>query len=99
RDAENMPGSRREVENARQEGVKFLFNRQPVEIIGDNGMVKSVKFVQTRLGEPDERGRRRPEEIPGSEEEIRADAVLIAFGFQPSPAAWFQDHAIVTDER
>lgn len=100
RDLENMPGSRREVENARQEGVKFRFNRQPVEIIGDdNGHVAGVKFIQTRLGEPDENGRRRPEEVPGSEEVLAADTVLIAFGFQPSPAEWFDSQDVSIDDR
>ena len=59
RDEDNMPGSRREVENAKEEGVKFLFNRQPVEIVGD-GKVEGVRVVETRLGEPDESGRRVP---------------------------------------
>src|SRR5690606_30620862 len=89
----------REVENARQEGVKFLFNRQPIEIIEENGRAAGVKFVQTRMGEPDEKGRRVAEEIPGSEEIIKADAVLIAFGFQPSPAPWFQDVGVEVDGR
>jgi len=99
RDEENMPGSRGEVKNARQEGVKFVFNRQPVEIVGNNGVVTGVKFVQTRMGEPDAKGRRQAEEVPGSEEVIPADAVLIAFGFQPSPAPWFTDHNISLDSR
>ena len=98
RDEENMPGSRREVANAREEGVRFMFNRQPVEIVG-NGRVEGVKVVTTRLGEPDERGRQRPEVVPGSEEIIMADAVIIAFGFQPSPAPWFSEHSIAIDER
>ena len=93
RDEENMPGSRREVANAKEEGVRFLFNRQPVEIVGD-GKVEGVKVVTTQLGEPDENGRRRPEVIPGSEEIIPADIVLVAFGFRPSPAEWFGDHNI-----
>ncbi|WP_226665486.1 FAD-dependent oxidoreductase [Microbulbifer aggregans] len=93
RDEENMPGSRREVANAKEEGVRFLFNRQPVEIVGD-GKVEGVKVVTTQLGEPDENGRRRPEVIPGSEEIIPADVVLVAFGFRPSPAEWFGDHNI-----
>ncbi len=93
RDEENMPGSRREVKNAREEGVEFLFNRQPVEIVGD-GKVEGVKLVETRLGDPDENGRRRPEEIPGSEQILSADAVIIAFGFQPSPAPWFEQFGI-----
>ena len=56
RDEANMPGSRREVQNAKEEGVKFLFNRQPVGIVGD-GKVEGVKVVSTQLGEPDENGR------------------------------------------
>ncbi len=98
RNEENMPGSRREVVNAKEEGVRFLWNRQPVEIVGD-GKVEGVKVVTTQLGEPDERGRRRPEPVPGSEEVIPADRVLIAFGFRPSPAEWFSNYAIETDER
>jgi glutamate synthase (NADPH/NADH) small chain len=98
RDEENMPGSKREVANAKEEGVKFMFNRQPVEIVGDD-QVTGIKVVTTRLGEPDERGRRRPEVVEGSEEIIMADAVIVAFGFQPSPADWFADFNIETDDR
>jgi glutamate synthase (NADPH/NADH) small chain len=99
RDEENMPGSRREVENARQEGVQFVFNRQPVEILGSAGRVTGVKFVETRLGAPDAKGRRVAETVPGSEEIYPADAVLVAFGFQPSPAPWFADVGITLDNR
>ena len=94
RDEENMPGSMREVANAKEEGVEFLWNRQPIEIIGDNNKVTGVKLATTKLGEADERGRCRPEVIPGSEEIIDADAVIIAFGFRPSPASWFNDFDI-----
>ena len=97
RDEENMPGSRREVNNAREEGVEFLWNRQPVEVVG-NGKVEGIKVVTTALGEPDERGRRSPQAIPGSEEIISADAVVIAFGFRPSPAPWFSDYGVEIDE-
>lgn len=97
RDEENMPGSRREVKNAREEGVEFLFNRQPIEIVGENGVVAGVKVVETRLGEPDAHGRRLPEPVPGSEEVLPADAVLIAFGFRASPAKWFEKHGIGID--
>lgn len=96
RDEANMPGSRREVQNAKEEGVEFLFNRQPIGIVGKE-RVEGVKVVTTRLGEPDENGRRRPEPIPGSEEVLPADAVLVAFGFQPSPAEWFADHNIAVN--
>jgi glutamate synthase (NADPH/NADH) small chain len=97
RDEENMPGSRREVQNAKEEGVEFLWNRQPVEIVGET-RVEGVKVVTTRLGEPDERGRRRPEPVAGSEEIIPADRVIIAFGFRPSPASWFSDFDIELDD-
>ncbi len=97
RDQANMPGSMREVENAKEEGVRFLWNRQPVEILGGR-RVEGVKTISTRLGEPDERGRRRPEPVPGSEEVLPADRVIIAFGFRPSPSPWFADFSIDTDE-
>jgi glutamate synthase (NADPH/NADH) small chain len=96
RDEANMPGSVREVANAKEEGVQFLFNRQPVAIVGD-GVVEGVKVVETRLGEPDENGRRRPEVIEGSEQVIPADIVLVAFGFRPSPAAWLADIGVQTN--
>ena len=97
RDEANMPGSRKEVANAKEEGVKFEFNRQPIEVVGTD-KVEGVKFVTTQLGEPDANGRRRPEPIPGSEEVIPADRVLIAFGFRPSPQPWFAEYGIETDE-
>jgi glutamate synthase (NADPH/NADH) small chain len=97
RDESNMPGSRREVSNAKEEGVKFLFNRQPIAVIGED-QVEGVKVVKTQLGEPDENGRQRPEVVPGSEEVIPADAVLVAFGFRPSPADWFDEQKVSTDE-
>ncbi|MSQ92333.1 MAG: glutamate synthase small subunit [Gammaproteobacteria bacterium] len=87
RDEPNMPGSRRDFHNSREEGCEFLFNRQPVGLVGD-GRVAGVRVVQTRLGAPDVRGRRQVEEVPGSEELIDADAVIVAFGFRPSPPSW-----------
>jgi glutamate synthase (NADPH/NADH) small chain len=98
RDRVNMPGSRREVVNAEEEGVRFLWNRQPVCLSGRD-RVEAVETVRTRLGEPDERGRRRPEPLPGSEDRIDTDAVLIAFGFQPNPPDWLAELGIRTDRR
>src|SRR6201991_432029 len=80
RDEANMPGSRRDYKNSKEEGVEFLFNQQPIEIVGSD-QVEGVKVVETRLGAPDARGRRIPEPIPGSEQVVPADAVIIAFGF------------------
>jgi glutamate synthase (NADPH/NADH) small chain len=98
RDEENMPGSRREVKNAREEGIQFLYNRQPVEIVEYFGQACGVKMVQTELGEPDADGRRRPQPIPGSEEVLEADAVIIAFGFQPNPPEWLAEADVQTNE-
>jgi len=98
RDEANMPGSKREVANAKEESVEFLWNRQPIEVVG-NGKVEGIKLVTTQLGEPDEHGRRHPEVIADSEEIIPADAVVVAFGFRPSPADWFADFNIEIDDR
>jgi glutamate synthase (NADPH/NADH) small chain len=93
RDELHMPGSRRDYKNSKEEGVEFRFNCQPIEIVG-NGKVEGVKVVSTRLGPPGPRGRRLTENIAGSEALIEADAVIVAFGFLPSPPAWFAPHDI-----
>ncbi len=90
-----MPGSRREVRNSKEEGIKFLFNRQPLEIVGDDG-VTGVKVIETQLGKPGADGRRQPEPVPGTEETLPADAIIIAFGFRPSPPEWFDNFSIDT---
>ncbi|RUM92971.1 MAG: glutamate synthase small subunit [Thiomicrospira sp.] len=94
RDEENMPGSRAEVKNAKEEGVQFKFNLAPVEVIEKDGQVAGIKVIQTRMGEPDENGRRRAEMVEGSETVIDCDAVIVAFGFQPNPPEWFKDFDI-----
>src|ERR1700734_291681 len=93
RDEANMPGSRRDYKNSKEEGVTFLFNKQPIEIVGTD-RVQGAKLVETRLGPPGPRGRRIPEVVPGTEETIDADAVIIAFGFLPSPPDWFAQQQI-----
>ena len=97
RDEQNMPGSKREVQNAREEGVDFKFNIQPIDIVGSE-KVEGVKIVNTHLGEPDQNGRRVPVPVPGSERIYKADAVIVAFGFRASPANWFKDFEIETDK-
>jgi glutamate synthase (NADPH/NADH) small chain len=97
RDEENMPGSRREVDNSREEGVVFLFNQQPLAILGDEH-VTGVKLIETELGAPGADGRRRPEPVPGTEHVVPADAVVIAFGFRPSPPDWFAGSGIELHE-
>ncbi|MFT4255446.1 MAG: FAD-dependent oxidoreductase [Pseudoxanthomonas sp.] len=89
RDEANMPGSAREVANAREEGVRFLFNRQPLAIQNDDaGNVIGVEVVETKLGEPDARGRQSAVPIEGSESLLEADVVIIAFGFSPNLPEW-----------
>jgi len=95
RDEKNMPGSRREVKNAKEEGVIFDFNIQPIDILG-NTKVEGVKVVKTKLGEIDQNGRQVPVPIPGSEKIYDADVVIIAFGFRASPAKWFENFNIET---
>ena len=99
RDEANMPGSRREVKNAREEGVEFLFNRQPIAVVGEEGRVEGIKVVRTRMGDPDENGRQRAEVVPDSEEIIECEAVVVAFGFQPHEVDWYSDHRVEIDDR
>jgi glutamate synthase (NADPH) small chain len=100
RDRANMPGSAREVQNAEDEGVRFLWNLQPLSIVTDDaGKVTGVWVVSTQLGEPDSRGRRLPQPIPGSETVLHADNVIIAFGFRPSPPPWLSENGIDITER
>jgi len=100
RDEANMPGSRKEVQNAREEGVEFMFNLQPLGIeINSEGRACGVKVVSTALGAPDAKGRRSAEAVAGSEQVLAADAVVIAFGFQPSPPQWLQDKGIELDNK
>ena len=95
RDEANMPGSAREVANAREEGVRFLFNRQPLSIVGDaDGNATGVRVVETMLGEPDERGRCSAVPVEGSESLLEADVVIIAFGFSPSVPDWLAAHGV-----
>ena len=100
RDEKSMPGSRKEVVNAKEEGVEFKFNLLPLDIAVDkDGKACGVSLVKTQMGAPDAEGRRRPVPVEGSEHVLEADAVIIAFGFQPSPAPWFADYGIILDEK
>ena len=95
RSMEELPARREEVEHAEEEGIDFQLLRNPVEILGyenpedprdpKNGFVRGMRIIRMELGEPDERGRRRPVEIPGSEYEIEADCVIMAIGTSPNP--------------
>ncbi len=87
-------------ENAREEGVEFKFNVQPLGIeVNGNGKVSGVKMVRTEMGEPDAKGRRRAEIVAGSEHIVPADAVIMAFGFRPHNMEWWQNTASRLDSQ
>jgi len=90
RDKENMPGSAREVANAEEEGVEFVWLSSPKEFKGTN-KIENLIVDQIQLGEPDDSGRRRPEVKAGSEFEIKADMVIKALGFDPEDLPYLFD--------
>ncbi|MGZ5260694.1 MAG: NAD(P)-dependent oxidoreductase [Burkholderiales bacterium] len=86
RDLDNMPGSRKEYFNALEEGARFMFLTNPVDLLGnDAGEVSAARCLRMELGEADAKGRRKPQPIAGSEFDIPIDVVLVAFGFDPVP--------------
>ena len=95
RSMEELPARREEVEHAQEEGIDFKLLNNPVRIIGyenpdeprdpKNGCVKAIECIRMELGEPDEKGRRRPVEIPGSEYIMDVDTVIMALGTSPNP--------------
>lgn len=86
RDEANMPGSKKEFQNALEEGAEFQFLTAPVAVEGNaNGEVTGVRCVRMELGEPDAGGRRKPRPQPGSEFVRPADVILVAYGFDPVP--------------
>ncbi|WP_027719268.1 NADPH-dependent glutamate synthase [Desulfovirgula thermocuniculi] len=86
RTEKEMPARHEEVENAKEEGIKFAFLTNPVRILADeHGWVKGMECLRYELGEPDESGRRRPVPIPGSEFIMEVDTVVVAIGQAPNP--------------
>lgn len=81
-----LPARAEEVHHAKEEGIIFDLLTNPTEILTDeNGWVCGIRVIHMKLGEPDASGRRRPVEIPGSEEEIPVDTVIMALGTSPNP--------------
>jgi len=98
RDARNMPGSRKEYLNAKEEGVDFVFNASPKQVIVNNdGEVIGIEMLKTALGEPDESGRQRLKEIEGSEFRVDADVIIFALGFTPVPFEFLSANGIETN--
>jgi glutamate synthase (NADPH/NADH) small chain len=100
RDLANMPGSRKEYANALEEGARFEFLTNPTAVLGDDaGRVTGVRCVRMELGAPDASGRRSPQVVPGSEHDVPADIVLVAYGFDPVPFPAESDFAKVATDK
>ena len=83
---QELPARVEEVHHAKEEGIQFHLLRNPKEILVDeNGWVKGLRVIKMELGEPDESGRRRPVEVPGSEYDLDVDTVIMALGTSPNP--------------
>ena len=97
RDQINMPGSQREVLNAIEEGVDFKWLTLPIQYLGTKEITQT-KIVKMQLGSPDESGRRSPETIDGSEENLDTDLIIEALGFEPEniPLMFNKDELLVT---
>ena len=82
RDQKNMPGSQTEVLNAIEEGIEFNWLTLPIKYFGKKN-VETVNVIKMQLSSQDETGRRHPEQVPGSEYEIKSDLIIEALGFDP----------------
>lgn len=99
RDAQNMPGSKKEYKNAQEEGVEFLFLATPKELIIDsNNQIKGLILQKTELGLPDSSGRQSCEVIEGSDFELKADVVIFSLGFDCHNPPFLAQHGIQTDK-
>jgi glutamate synthase (NADPH/NADH) small chain len=109
RSMDELPARKEEVEHAIEEGVQFELLQNPLEILGynnpddrrdpKNGWVKGMRVIRMELGEPDEKGRRRPVEIEGSEFELEVDTVIMSIGTSPNPLLKQTTPGLETDRR
>ncbi len=98
RDEANMPGSKKEVINSKEEGAEFVFNVSPKSIVTADGLATGVELLKTELTEPDESGRQRVNIIDGSEYVEEADVVIYALGFDQEAPAFLKESNIVLDK-
>lgn len=109
RSMDELPARREEVEHALEEGVEFMLLTNPVEILGyenpenkrdsKNGFVRGMRCVRMELGEPDERGRRSPVTVKGSEFEVAVDTVIMSIGTSPNPLIKMTTEGLETNRR
>ncbi|MEA3228246.1 MAG: glutamate synthase subunit beta [Campylobacterota bacterium] len=98
RDELNMPGSKKEYKNAMEEGVDFSFLSSPKEIIlNEDNSATSVEIIRTTLGQKDETGRQKMEEVKGSETRVNADVVIMSLGFDLAKPSFLADNGIETN--
>jgi glutamate synthase (NADPH/NADH) small chain len=97
RDEANMPGSKKEVVNAKEEGVEYVFNVSPKSIAVENGKATGVELLTTSMSEPDESGRQKVVINDGSEYIEEADVVIMALGFSPEKPSFLKDLNVDTN--
>lgn len=95
-----LPARLEEVHHAKEEGIDFRLLNNPVAVLGnEQGWVKALRCIRMELGEPDESGRRRPVEVPGSEFELAVDTAVIAIGQGPNPLVQSTTKGLDTNKR
>ncbi len=100
RDEENMPGSKKEVRNAKEEGVEFVFQVSPKAVsVDEEGVVIGVECENTTLGERDESGREACEVVPNTEHLVDADIVIFSLGFSLEHPSFFEEAGIKVDKK
>ena len=97
RSEEELPARLEEVHHAKEEGIEFYLLANPVRILGEDGRGSGMEIIHMELGEPDASGRRSPVELPGSEEVLPVDSVVIAIGQTPNPIIKRAEPEIVTN--
>ena len=97
RDEANMPGSKKEVVNAKEEGVEYVFNVSPKSIVVENGSATGVELLTTSMSEPDETGRQKVVINEGSEYIENADVIIMALGFSPESPKFYEELNVQTN--
>ena len=99
RSMEELPARKEEVEHAMEEGIVFKLLNNPIEVVGEDGRVKSVRCQEMELSEPDESGRRSPVPVEGKINEIEADCFIVSIGTSPNPLIKSTTEGLDTNNR
>jgi glutamate synthase (NADPH/NADH) small chain len=98
RDAENMPGSKKEFKNAKEEGAEFIFCASPKEVLSKDGKTVGIKMLETKLSKKDDSGRQSVSIIEGSEYDVEADVVIFALGFDQVNPSFLKENKVKTNK-